>query len=99
MMLVGLAFVFGVALVFGGYSAVAKLPEFLERRRLDKRLSELSGRPTRHRRPTTAPGWSRRSTAARCRSSIGCSATPPAVPRSGGGSISRASRSASVACS
>jgi tight adherence protein B len=45
MLLVALAFVFGVALVFGGYSAVAKLPEVLERRRLDRRLNELSGSP------------------------------------------------------
>jgi tight adherence protein B len=41
-MLVGLAFVFGVTLVFGGYSAISRLPQFLERRRLDQRLSELS---------------------------------------------------------
>ena len=44
-MLVGLAFVFGVTLVFGGYSAISKLPQFLERRRLDQRLSELSTTP------------------------------------------------------
>jgi tight adherence protein B len=44
-MLVALAFVFGVTLVFGGYSAVSKLPQFLEKRRLDQRLSELSAPP------------------------------------------------------
>jgi tight adherence protein B len=42
LLLTGLAFVFGVSLVFGGYSAVSKLPQFLAKRRLDQRLSELS---------------------------------------------------------
>jgi tight adherence protein B len=43
--LVSLAFVFGVALVFGGYSAVTRLPQIMEKRRLDQRLSELSAAP------------------------------------------------------
>jgi tight adherence protein B len=41
-LLVGLAFVFGVAVVLGGYSAITRLPQAMERRRLDQRLSELS---------------------------------------------------------
>jgi len=44
-MLVALAFVFGVTLVFGGYSLISKLPQFMEKRRLDQRLSELSALP------------------------------------------------------
>lgn len=45
MLLVLLAFVFGVAVVFGGYTAVAKLPQMLEQRRLDRRLADLSAAP------------------------------------------------------
>ena len=43
--LVILAFVFGVALVVGAYSAVTKLPQELQQRRLEKRLQELSAPP------------------------------------------------------
>ncbi len=40
--LVLLAFVVGVGLVMGGYTAVAKLPQMLRQRRLDTRLKEVS---------------------------------------------------------
>jgi tight adherence protein B len=40
--LVLLAFVVGVTLVMGGYTAVAKLPQMLLQRRLDTRLQEVS---------------------------------------------------------
>jgi tight adherence protein B len=40
--LVLLAFVVGVGLVMGGYSAVAQLPQMLRQRRLDTRLREVS---------------------------------------------------------
>ena len=40
--LVLLAFVVGVALVMGGYTAIAKLPQMLLQRRLDTRLQEVS---------------------------------------------------------
>ncbi len=40
--LVLLAFVVGVGLVMGGYSAVANLPQMLRQRRLDTRLREVS---------------------------------------------------------
>jgi tight adherence protein B len=43
--LVILAFIFGVALVVGAYSAVTKLPQELQQRRLEKRLQELSASP------------------------------------------------------
>jgi tight adherence protein B len=45
MVLVLLAFVFGVALVMGGYTALTKLPEMMQQRALDKRLQELSAPP------------------------------------------------------
>ena len=40
--LVLLAFVFGVVMVMGGYTAIAKLPQMLLQRRLDTRLQEVS---------------------------------------------------------
>jgi tight adherence protein B len=40
--LVLLAFVVGVAMVMGGYTAIAKLPQMLLQRRLDTRLQEVS---------------------------------------------------------
>jgi tight adherence protein B len=40
--LVLLAFVLGVTLVMGGYTAIAKLPQMLLQRRLDTRLQEVS---------------------------------------------------------
>ena len=40
--LVLLAFVVGVTLVMGGYTAIAKLPQMLLQRRLDTRLQEVS---------------------------------------------------------
>ncbi len=40
--LVALAFVVGVGLVMGGYTASAKLPQMLKQRRLDARLQEVS---------------------------------------------------------
>jgi tight adherence protein B len=44
-LLVILAFAFGVALVMGGYGAASKLPQLLQQRRLDRRLQELSAPP------------------------------------------------------
>ena len=43
--LVLLAFVFGLALVMGGYAAVTKLPQAMAQRQLDQRLQELSAAP------------------------------------------------------
>ncbi|MGH9374343.1 MAG: type II secretion system F family protein [Vicinamibacterales bacterium] len=43
--LVLLAFVFGVAVVMGGYSAATKLPQAMQQRALDRRLQELSAPP------------------------------------------------------
>jgi len=40
--LVLLAFVFGVVMVMGGYTAIAKLPQMLLQRKLDTRLQEVS---------------------------------------------------------
>jgi len=40
--LVLLAFVFGVGMVMGGYTAIAKLPQMLLQRKLDTRLQEVS---------------------------------------------------------
>jgi tight adherence protein B len=40
--LVLLAFVFGVVMVMGGYTAITKLPQMLLQRRLDTRLQEVS---------------------------------------------------------
>jgi len=40
--LVLLAFVFGIALVMGGYTAVTKLPQAMAQQQLDQRLQELS---------------------------------------------------------
>jgi tight adherence protein B len=40
--LVLLAFVFGVGMVMGGYTVIAKLPQMLLQRRLDTRLQEVS---------------------------------------------------------
>lgn len=40
--LVLLAFVFGVVMVMGGYTAIAKLPQMLLQRKLDSRLQEVS---------------------------------------------------------
>jgi tight adherence protein B len=45
MLLVLLAFVFGVAVVYGGYTAATRLPQMLEQRRLERRLTELSAAP------------------------------------------------------
>jgi tight adherence protein B len=45
MLLVLLAFVFGVAVVYGGYTAVTRLPQIFEQRRLERRLTELSAAP------------------------------------------------------
>lgn len=45
MILVLLAFVFGIALVFGGYGAISKLPQMLQQRTLERRLQELSAAP------------------------------------------------------
>ena len=42
LLLVLLAFVVGVGFVMGGFAAVSKLPEYLQRRRLDARLLEVS---------------------------------------------------------
>jgi tight adherence protein B len=42
MLLVLLAFVVGVALVMGGYTASAKVPEMLKQRKLEARLQEVS---------------------------------------------------------
>jgi tight adherence protein B len=42
LILVVLAFVVGVGLVMGGYTASAKLPQMLKQRRLDARLQEVS---------------------------------------------------------
>jgi tight adherence protein B len=43
--LIVLAFVFGVALVLGGYAAATQVPGALEQRRLNRRLQELSASP------------------------------------------------------
>jgi tight adherence protein B len=42
MLLVPLAFVFGVALVMGAYYGITRLPQSMAQRRLDRRLQELS---------------------------------------------------------
>jgi tight adherence protein B len=39
---VGLAFVFGAALVIGGFGAASRLPQMMQQRRLDRRLQELT---------------------------------------------------------
>ena len=61
--LVLLAFVVGVALVMGGYTAIAKLPQMLLQRRLDTRLQEVSQpieRGRRHQHEDAGEGPERR---------------------------------------
>jgi tight adherence protein B len=45
LVLIVLAFVIGVGLVMGAYSAYSQMPQMMEQRRLDQRLQELSAPP------------------------------------------------------
>jgi tight adherence protein B len=56
MLLVALAFVFGIALVLGGYTLIAKLPRLMQQRTLERRLQELSATPEQEARATEAKG-------------------------------------------
>jgi hypothetical protein len=56
LLVVFLAFLLGVALVMGGYTAVTRLPQALEQRRLDRRLMELSAPPDADEAPAESRG-------------------------------------------